>query len=48
VQHCADFVDQTGNVALFNLCKTQRARGAVGHMGIIMKQLGWFDVLLYS
>jgi fatty-acyl-CoA synthase len=37
-----------GNVALFNLCQNPRARGAVGHMGIIMKQLGLCTLLRYD
>ena len=37
-----------GNVALFNLCKDDRARGAVGHMGIIMRQLGLCRILRYD
>jgi len=49
LQEVGEFYGATeGNVALFNLCKTQRARGAVGHMGIIMKQLGLCTLLRYD
>jgi acyl-CoA synthetase (AMP-forming)/AMP-acid ligase II len=37
-----------GNVALFNLCKDPRARGAVGHMGVLFKQLGLCTLLRYD
>ena len=37
-----------GNVALFNLCKDARARGAVGHMGALMRQLGLCRILKYD
>jgi len=34
-----------GNVALFNLARSPRARGAIGHMGIVFKQLGLCTIL---
>ncbi|KAH9258693.1 hypothetical protein BASA81_003195 [Batrachochytrium salamandrivorans] len=37
-----------GNVALFNLCKTPRARGAIGHMGALFKLLGLCTLVRYD
>ena len=37
-----------GNVALFNLCKDERSQGAVGHMGILFRQLGMCTILKYD
>jgi len=37
-----------GNVALFNLCRNERARGAIGHMGLLMRQIGLCRLLRYD
>jgi acyl-CoA synthetase (AMP-forming)/AMP-acid ligase II len=49
IKEVGEFYGATeGNVALFNLARDKRARGAVGHMGIIFKQLGLCTLLRYD
>ena len=49
IREIGEFYGATeGNVALFNLAKTPRARGAIGHMGFIFKQLGLCTLLKYN
>ena len=45
----SEFTDhQKANVALFNLCLDARAQGAVGHMGVLMRQIGLCRLLKYD
>jgi len=37
-----------GNIALFNHATTPRAQGAIGHMGMLMQQLGFCKILKFN
>jgi acyl-CoA synthetase (AMP-forming)/AMP-acid ligase II len=49
IKEIGEFYGATeGNVALFNHAVDRRAKGAVGHMGILFKQLGLCTLLRYD